>query len=143
MVNIDNKAVRQFIRFIIVGIINSLITLITIFLCKGVIGINAWVSNGIGYVAGLINSFIWNREWVFRSKSNAGRQALKFGVGFVICYGLQLFTTWFLTTPMRLGEIEWSLPVGISFTGYAVATIFGMCIYTIANFIFNRVVTFK
>lgn len=142
MVNLENAAVRQFIRFLIVGVINSLVTLIVIFVCKGILDINEWVSNGIGYIAGVINSFIWNRQWVFRSSKNAGREALKFCVGFCLCYGLQLFVCWFLTKPMGLGELTWDV-VGMTFTGYAVATLFGMCVYTIANFIFNRVVTFK
>lgn len=143
MVNLQNAAVRQFIRFLIVGVMNSLVTLIVIFVCKGVIDINEWVSNALGYVAGVINSFLWNRKWVFRSsKNNAAREALKFGIGFFACYGLQLFVCWFLTVPMELGSLIWTI-CGFTFSGYAVATIFGMCVYTIANFIYNRVVTFK
>ncbi|MCH5346170.1 MAG: GtrA family protein [Muribaculaceae bacterium] len=140
--NLDSPATRQFIRFLIVGVMNSLVTLIVIYVCKGLLGVNAWVSNAIGYVAGLINSFIWNRQWVFHSKGHAVAEAVRFGVGFLLCYGLQLFCTWFLTTPMGLGELTWDI-LGITFTGYAVATLFGMAIYTIANFIYNRVVTFK
>lgn len=140
--NIDNPAVRQFLRFVIVGVINSLVTLVVIFVCKSILDINEWVSNAIGYVAGVINSFIWNRNWVFHSSKKAGSEALKFCIGFLVCYGLQFLCTWMLTEPMGLGEITWTI-IGFTFSGYAVATLFGMCVYTIANFIFNRVVTFK
>ncbi len=142
MVNLDNAAVGQFIRFLIVGVLNTLVTLIVIFVCKGILDINEWVSNAIGYVAGVINSFLWNRQWVFHSSKNAGRQAMRFCVGFLLCYLLQLFVCWFLTEPMELGQLQWTV-LSFTFTGYAVATVFGMCVYTIANFIFNRVVTFK
>lgn len=141
-VNTSNAAVRQFIKFLIVGVINTLVTLIVIFVCKSLLGVNQWVSNAIGYVAGVINSFLWNKQWVFHSSKSAGREACKFMAGFLICYGIQFFVTWFLTNRMGLGQLEWQLG-GMTFSGYAVATVFGMCVYTICNFIFNRIVTFK
>lgn len=137
----DSATVRQFIKFIAVGVINTLVTLITIFVCKN-LGVNPWVSNAIGYVAGVINSFLWNKMWVFHSSGRNSMEVVRFGVGFLLCYGLQLACTWTLTKPMGLGEIEWEV-MGFAFTGYAVATLFGMCVYTIANFIFNRIVTFR
>lgn len=141
-INTSNAAVRQFIKFLIVGVINTLVTLVVIFVCKSWLGVNQWVSNAIGYVAGVINSFVWNKQWVFRSSKSAGHEAVKFLAGFFVCYGIQFFVTWFLTNRMGLGELQWQL-LGMTFTGYAVATLFGMCVYTIANFIFNRIVTFK
>lgn len=141
-INTNNPAVRQFLKFIVVGVINSLVTLIVIFTCKSLLGVNMWVSNALGYIAGVINSFLWNRSWVFHSSHHPGLEAIKFCVGFMICYGLQLLCTWFLTERMYLGYMEWQL-WGMTFTGYSLATLFGMCIYTISNFIFNRIVTFK
>lgn len=141
-INTTNPAVRQFLKFIVVGVMNSLVTLIAIFVCKSLLGINIWVSNAIGYVAGVINSFLWNKQWVFKSSNGACREAIKFAVGFLLCYGLQLLCAWFLTERMYLGMMEWQL-WGMTFTGYALATVFGMCIYTISNFIYNRIVTFK
>ena len=66
-INIRGAAMRQFIRYLLVGVINTLVTLIVIYVCKSILDINQWVSNAIGYVAGLINSFIWNKNWVFKS----------------------------------------------------------------------------
>lgn len=141
---LNDPTVRQFLKFLVVGVMNSLVTLVVIFICKSeiLLNINEWVSNGIGYVAGVINSFVWNRQWVFKSKNGPMKEALKFGIGFLLCYGIQLLVTWFLTVRMYFGMMEWQL-LGMTFTGYAVATLFGMCVYTISNFIYNRVVTFK
>lgn len=140
-INTDNAAVRQFIKFIAVGVINTLVTLVVIFVLK-YCKVNPWVANAAGYVAGVINSFLWNKKWVFKSAGRNGMEVVRFAVGFLLCYGIQLLCTWFLTVPMQLGAIEWEV-LGVTFTGYAVATLFGMCVYTISNFIFNRVVTFK
>lgn len=136
------EAVRQFSRYAIVGVINTLLTLIVIFICKGVLHINPWVSNAAGYVAGFINSFILNKTWVFRSDKKVAGEAIKFCVGFLLCYGLQLLVTWLLTDHTAIGDIVWNLP-GFTLSGYALATLLGMGFYTIANFVFNRTVTFK
>lgn len=134
--------VEQFARYIMVGVMNTLITLVVIFLCKSVIGVNQWVSNAIGYVAGMVNSFLWNKVWVFKSRSRAYRtEALKFIVGFLLCYGLQLLATWLITR--AFGDAELEIPGFMTVSGYGIATILGMVFYTVANFVFNRAVTFK
>lgn len=134
--------VRQFTRYALVGVVNTLVTLIVIFLCKGVFHLNPWVSNAFGYVAGFINSFILNKTWVFKSNSKVIGEALRFCIGFLVCYGLQLLVTWQLTTQTSIGSLSWQLP-GYTVSGYAVATLLGMVVYTLANFVFNRAVTFK
>lgn len=139
----QRKDILQFCRYLITGVINTLVTLIVIYICKGIIGINPWVSNAIGYVAGLVNSFIWNRLWVFHSHENAWySEGLKFLGGFLLCYGIQLAATWLMDTyviaPGFLIRF-W----GLAFSGYAIATLVGMMVYTGANFIYNRLITFR
>lgn len=138
----DRQSMIQFIRYGAVGVINTMVTLLVIFVCKSLIGFNPWVSNAIGYIAGFINSFIWNKVWVFRSHNGVVREALRFCVGFILCYGLQLLATWLLTEHTPIGDIIIDI-LGLSISGYGIATLMGMIIYTIANFLFNRAVTFK
>ncbi len=138
----DRQSMIQFIRYGAVGVINTMVTLLVIFVCKSLIGFNPWVSNAIGYIAGFINSFIWNKVWVFRSHNGVVREAFRFCVGFILCYGLQLLATWLLTEHTPIGDIIIDI-LGFSISGYGIATLMGMIIYTIANFVFNRTVTFK
>lgn len=138
----NRKALMQFVRYAAVGVINTTLTLFVIYVCKGLLGMNPWVSNAIGYVAGFVNSFLWNKLWVFNSHNAVVREAAKFVVGFFLCYGLQLFVTWVLTEHTTIGDIYFSV-FGMPFSGYGVATLIGMVIYTLANFVFNRAVTFK
>ncbi len=140
--SIDKTSMLQFIRFVIVGVINTLVSLIVIFLCKSVWGINEWVSNLLGYVAGFINSFIWNKLFVFQSHASTLREGVKFLMGFVLCYGIQFVATWVLFNYTWLHDMEFVI-MSQTFSGYAVATLLGMCVYTIANFVYNRAVTFK
>lgn len=138
----QRDVVNQFLRYVCVGVMNTCITLIVIFSCKSIFGVNPWVSNALGYVAGFLNSFIWNKLWVFHSKRNAWREGVKFIGGFLLCYGLQLLVTWLLTTATPLSS--WQIVIQeFTLSGYGLATLLGMVFYTMSNFVYNRVVTFK
>lgn len=139
----SDAALLQLIRYAIVGTMNTLLTLAVIFICKSIIGINPYVSNAIGYFVGLINSFIWNRWWVFHATDH-GRihhQAARFLLGFFICYGIQLLVVWLLNKS-SFGDIMVSV-MGITLSGYGIATLIGNVVYTGCNFIYNRVIAFK
>ena len=132
----------QFLKYGVVGVMNTAITLIVIFLCKSVFGVNEYVSNAIGYVAGLVNSFLWNRRWVFNSHGALSHQALHFLLGFCICYALQFLVVW-LINQSWFGEKEFLLLGFWTISGYGVATLVGNVAYTLFNFAYNRLVTFK
>ena len=140
--HLDNKDIYQFARYIVVGVLNTLVTLLVIYLCKSWLGINLWISNALGYIAGVINSFLWNKIWVFRSRDTGYRsEALRFAVGFAVCYALQFGVTWMFNA--MIGHIEWDITPSFTISGYGIATIIGMGVYTVANFIFNRLITFR
>lgn len=129
---------------------NTAVTLIVIFVLKSLAGINPYISNAVGYVAGLINSFMWNRIWVFRSNGNRISEGIAFLTGFGVCYLIQLATVWFLNTQTSLGSLLVTIPLPFTETervftlsGYGIATLIGMAVYTIANFIYNRRITFR
>ena len=132
----------QFLKFIIVGGINTMVTLATIFVCKSLLGVNPYLSNAIGYVAGVANSFLWNRSWVFRSHGGFYREMAKFFIGFGICYALQFACIWTLTNFTPLATLEWNIK-GFTLSGYGVATLISMCVYTLCNFVYNRHIAFR
>jgi putative flippase GtrA len=131
----------QFAKFIVVGLLNTSVTLITIFLCKSIIGLNPYLSNAFGYIAGVINSFLWNRSWVFKSHGKVEAEAIKFIVGFGCCYLLQLLFVWSTTTYSPLATLELDI-AGFTLSGYGIATLMGMCVYTLCNFVYNRKIAF-
>lgn len=139
---VHDKTLWQVIRYGMVGVMNTLLTLVVIYVLKSFLGVNLWVSNAVGYVAGFVNSFLWNKLWVFKSQRHFLRESFMFGVGFLLCYGLQFVATWLLTYQTPLRVLEWKF-LGLTFSGYAIATLAGMVIYTAANFVYNRCVTFK
>lgn len=68
------------------------------------------------------------------------REALRFVGGFAVCYLLQLAVVWLLTR--SIGDFEY-LILGIVLSGYGIATLLGNVVYTLANFAYNRLVTFR
>lgn len=137
-----HKTLLQIVRYGMVGAMNTLLTLAIIFLMKGLLDCNEWLSNAVGYTAGFINSFIWNKLWVFRSSKNFFRESLMFGIGFLVCYSIQALVTMGLYQYTFLNTFTFSIPA-FTFSGYSIATIIGMVVYTIANFIYNRCITFR
>ena len=139
---ISMKSAVQFAKYVTVGLLNTAVTLVVIFLCKSILGINPYLSNAIGYICGLLNSFIWNKRWVFgQQKGKWHYQAIKFALGFALCYGLQLLVVWSLHfTSLATVEIQ---ILSFTLSGYGIATLIGNVVYTLANFIFNKFVTFK
>lgn len=67
----------QFIKFSLVGVSNTSISLI----CYTIIvklGLYYIIANVLAYGVGMVNSFILNKRWVFKSKNSVGSTAIKF-----------------------------------------------------------------
>lgn len=132
----------QLLKYGVIGVSNTVITLAVFYVMNTIMGIPYGPSNVVGYILGVINSFIWNRNWVFKTKKNLRREAFLFVVGFLICLGLQLIVSWILLEGFGLKNLSISwLPM--KKPGQNIVMLIAMVVYTIANYIYNRLVTFK
>ena len=139
------KTIVQLFKYGVIGVMNTLITAVSFYLLNTWLKVPYGPANIIGYVLGVINSFIWNRNWVFKTKKNFKREALLFGCGFIVCWILQGGVSLLL-----LEGFGWkNLPVDtIPFlpmekAGQNIVMVISMVVYTIANYVYNRTVTFK
>ena len=132
----------QVVKYCIVGVLNTLVTLGVIYICKSFLGWNLYLSNVLGYVAGVVNSFLCNKSWVFKSDGSYMREAVRFLAGFLVCYLLQLWVVWAITAKSIIGHNNFAV-LGIVISGYGIATLVGNVVYTLANFVYNRMVTFR
>ena len=133
----------QLIKYGLVGVSNSLITLIVIFVCNELLGMKLMLADVIGYIAGVVNSFIWNKTGVFKSHNHRLRYEMTlFAVGFLLCFGLQFLTVLVLRNPMKALEISF-FGISSDVVGEYAAVCIGMVVYTLSNFIFNRCLTFR
>lgn len=138
--NESDHPLIQMVKYGMVGVLNTLVTLVVIFLCKSIMDINEYLSNFIGYAMGILNSFVFNRIWVFHSQARLQSSLPRFLLGCGICYLLQFGVLWLLTR--ALGEAEYDFGI-IVLSGYGIATLVAMVVYTAANFVYNKLVAFR
>ena len=124
-----NILFRQAIKFGIVGVGNTLITALVIWIMLKVCGFSDYVSNITGYGIGVLNSFVWNRCWTFHSAAGWRRSAVRFGIVFGISYLFQLGVLFVLNATSGIDPYYNQL--------------LAMVFYTIANFILNKIYTIK
>ncbi len=119
----------QAIRFGLVGVLNTGITLALIFILMNGLGVHYALSNIIGYLLGFLNSFVLNKKWTFRSKGNVGLEGVLFVAVFGVCYLIQLGALVFMKETMGIRADY--------------AQLLAMAVYTGLNFILNKLITFK
>ncbi|OAV66275.1 GtrA-like protein [Bacteroidales bacterium Barb6] len=123
------ETIKQAVKYGIVGVSNTLITAGVIWVMMKVAGFPDVVSNITGYVAGVLNSFIWNKQWTFKSSDSWVSSGIRFGAVFGICYLLQLGVLLLLNRHLAIDPYYNQL--------------IAMAFYTVINFLMNKYFTFK
>lgn len=119
---------EKLIKFGFVGIINTIINLI-IFNILIYFGMNYIVANSIGFIVGMVNSYMWNNIWVFKAKSKSPKTIIKFIIVNLIVLGINNLLLFILVKEFGLNK--------------TVAQIMVLVITTLVNFLGNRFWTFK
>ncbi|WP_303634609.1 hypothetical protein, partial [uncultured Muribaculum sp.] len=57
-------------------------------------------------------------------------------------YGLQLLTVWLLSYETRLEYFELKI-AAFTLSGYGLATLIGNVVYTLSNYGYNKIITFR
>lgn len=68
---------KSFIRFAIVGVINTLVTIVINTLCNNVFHLYYKISWVLGFAGGVTNSYIMNKLWTFESKGGNAKKTTK------------------------------------------------------------------
>lgn len=68
---------KSFIRFAIVGVINTLVTITINILCNNVFNLYYKISWVIAFAGGVTNSYIMNKLWTFESKGGSPKKTTK------------------------------------------------------------------
>lgn len=125
---------NSFFRFLLVGVGNTLLSLILMFLLEG---LGYWPSTAIAYVAGAVMSFFLNRYFTFHSQEDFWRSAGKFVVNVAVCY----------VVGYGLARVMISVPDALPperLIWYERATkLYGMVLYTLLNYFGQRFFAFR
>lgn len=85
-----NKIKKYFdittIKFLMVGVINTLVGTGVMFVFYNLFGLSYWISSASNYIVGSIVSYFLNKYFTFQNKEKSWRQLLKFVVNISICY---------------------------------------------------------
>ncbi len=93
------KLIQQFVKFNIVGLLNTLIDNGLYWLLNTKVGLIYWLAKTLSYSAGIVNSWIWNSRWTFANKGAGNtRKAEKSQEG-----GVKRFLSFVLVNLASLG----------------------------------------
>lgn len=126
---------KKLFKFLIVGIINTLVGTAIMFGLYNIIGADYWVSSITNYVLTSILSFFLNKYFTFENKTKSFSQIFKFALNIVVCYVIAYGVAKPLIKFMLSGQ---SVKIRDN-----VAMLAGMCLFTGLNYIGQRFFAFK
>ncbi|MDO4170225.1 MAG: GtrA family protein [Lachnospiraceae bacterium] len=123
------------LKFIIVGVINTIVGTAIMFTAYNVLHFNYWVSSALNYILASILSYFLNKYITFQNKNKSIKIVLKFILNITICYLL----AYGIAKPL----VGWLL----ADAGQAVqdngAMLAGMCFFVGFNYLGQRFFAFK
>jgi len=78
---------KQFSRFLAVGLFNTTLGYCIIFTCMYLFRMSPESSNVTGYAAGLLMSYVLNRNYTFKSRQRRHSEIIRFLAVFGLAYG--------------------------------------------------------
>lgn len=126
---------EKFWKFIIVGLINTIVGTSIMFGLYNLVGASYWFSSAMNYFLTSILSFFLNKYFTFQNKDQSVWVGIRFIVNIAICYGL----AYGIAKPVTL-----YLLVNYSTTIQEnIAMAVGMILFTGFNYIGQRFFTFR
>ena len=125
----------NFVKYNLIGIVNTGITLVTVWILYELLHWNLELSNFLGFVAGGVNSYIMNRRLNFKSKNSKRSEVVRFAIVFLAAYLVNLFV---------LESLKDSLPSAGNFlsAGY-LANILANAAYVVVSYALYRYFVFR
>ncbi len=120
---------KTFVRFLFVGVLNTIIGYSVIMVLFHLVGLTYGVSYFLSYVVGVVISFFLNRKFVFFSKNHKLFEFFRFLIAFGISYIVSYIFLYLFVEYQILGE-------NIAFLG-------GMVIYSTLFYLLNKYIVFK
>ena len=145
--NLKNKLLKifdkTFLKFIVVGIINTLfgtaIMLSSFYILEQLqwfsYNINYWTSSALNYLCGSILSYFLNKKYTFEVKETSKESIIRFAINVSVCY----FLAYGVAQPLALYLFQGA---GERLQGY-IALVIGMGLFVLLNYVGQRFWAFK
>ncbi len=125
----------SFLKFILVGIVNTLFGTGIMFLFYNCFHFGYWISSASNYIFGSVLSYFLNKNFTFRQKKSSIKTILLFTANITICY---LLAYGFAKPLAKLVLSE--LPINMQDN---TAMLVGMCLFVILNYLGQKLIVFK
>lgn len=126
---------KTFWKFILVGIINTLVGTSVMFLCYNALHFNYWVSSAMNYIIGSVVSYFLNKYFTFQNKERSWKIVFKFIINISICYLVAYGIAKPLAARLLSGQ-----SITVQENG---AMLVGMCLFVGLNYLGQRFFAFK
>ena len=133
------NGIRQFIKFGMVGILNTIVGTAVMFFAYNVLHLGYWVSSALNYIIGSILSYILNKRFTFESKKRSKKEIVRFVANIAVCYLL----AYGAAEPFAGRMLSM---LGVKFEEEIleqIAMLFGMCFFIILNFFGQKIFVFR
>ena len=124
-----------FWRFIMVGVLNTLVGSAVMFSAYNLLPLNYWVSSALNYIVGSVVSYLLNKKFTFKSKKSSKTTVPRFVLNISLCY----LIAYGAAKPI-MGKILSSFGENIRENG---AMVFGMGLFVMLNYVGQRLFVFK
>ena len=124
-----------FWKFILVGVINTLVGTAVMFGCYNLLHMSYWVSSAANYVVGSVVSYFLNKNFTFRNKSKDPMVLVRFVINITVCYLLAYGIARPLVRHILSGFSQTVQDNG--------AMLSGMCLFVGLNYLGQRFFAFR
>lgn len=132
VLNVFNKY-KEVILYLFFGVLTTVVSLTSYYLCSEVLHIHYLISNVISWVFAVAFAYVTNRIFVFESKSNDLNSVLREIITFVNCR--------LLSGVIDTGVMF--LLVSVLFINDLYAKLFTQVIVVVLNYVFSKLIIFK
>ena len=143
---------KTFWKFVMVGVLNTVVGLGVNYLVLWLLGLNQsvsdntayWIASAANYVIGSILSFFLNKYFTFKSNARSAAEVFRFILNIVVCWVIAYgtakpFIGWLFTKQWIWPWQNVEMPKAV---GY-VATLLGAGLFVILNYFGQRFFAFK
>ncbi len=121
-------------KFLLVGILNTLVGNGLMFLLYNLAGMGYWPSTGISYALASVMSYFLNRYYTFRYQGGTWKSVFRFALNILVCY----FLAYGVAQPL----VKWLLSGSSEAVWDNIAMLVGMCLFVGFNYLGQRFFAF-
>lgn len=122
-------------KFLLVGVINTLVGEGLSFLLINTTSIGMWWSTAVPTALASVMSYFLNKHFTFKNTEKGWRPALRFALNIAVCYGLAY--------GIAIPVMQWALSASTPALRDNISKVVGMCLFVGFNYLGQRLFAFK